>query len=167
MKRGVIMLALMGLGASGIASADTVVKVGFAGPLTGPVANIGKDEQYGAQLALDDANAKGVTIAGQKVNYIVLDDATDTTTAVKDAKKLISENNVDAIIGSSSITTLAFREAAVEAETPVISSRDGCSPSASAACPMKFMMRSYAASASASVWSLHSSIERYCTEPSA
>ena len=67
MKRGVIMLALMGLGASGIASADTVVKVGFAGPLTGPVAHIGKDEQYGAQLALDDANAKGVTLAGQKV----------------------------------------------------------------------------------------------------
>jgi branched-chain amino acid transport system substrate-binding protein len=39
------------------------------------------------------------------VNYIVLDDASDTTTAVKNAKKLISENNVDLIIGSTTTPT--------------------------------------------------------------
>jgi branched-chain amino acid transport system substrate-binding protein len=46
--------------------ADVVVKLGFAGPLTGPVSHLGKDEQYGAQLALDDANAKGVVLAARR-----------------------------------------------------------------------------------------------------
>ena len=41
------------------------------------------------------------TIAGQKVNYIVLDDASDTTTAVKNTRKLLAENKVDVIIGST------------------------------------------------------------------
>ena len=61
------------------------------------------------------------TIAGQKVNYIVLDDASDTTTAVKNAKKLISENNVDLIIGSTTTpNSLAMVDVAAEAETPMI-----------------------------------------------
>ena len=71
MKRSAMMLALAGVMMAGTtpALADTVVKIGFAGPLTGPIAHVGKDEQYGAQLALDDANAKGVSIGGQKVKF--------------------------------------------------------------------------------------------------
>jgi branched-chain amino acid transport system substrate-binding protein len=41
------------------------------------------------------------TIGGQKVEYIVLDDASDTTTAVKNTRKLITEDKVDVIIGST------------------------------------------------------------------
>ena len=59
MKQRALIVALAGLTmtASTAAMADVVVKLGFAGPLTGPVSHLGKDEQYGAQLALDDANA--------------------------------------------------------------------------------------------------------------
>ena len=53
------------------------------------------------------------------------------------------------------------------AEIAIISSRDGCSPTAAPARSMKFATRSYADCASASVWSDHSSMERYCTEPRA
>ena len=41
------------------------------------------------------------TIAGQKVNYIVLDDASDTTAAVTNTRKLITENKVDVMLGST------------------------------------------------------------------
>ncbi|MCE1184489.1 MAG: branched-chain amino acid ABC transporter substrate-binding protein [Rhodocyclales bacterium] len=124
MKRGVIMLALMGLGASGIASADTVVKVGFAGPLTGPVAHIGKDEQYGAQLALDDANAKGVTIAGQKVRFELAaeDDQADPRVATTVAQRL-ADAGVKGVVGhvTSGATIPASRvyeQAGIPAITP-------------------------------------------------
>ena len=61
------------------------------------------------------------SIGGQKVNYIVLDDASDTTTAVKNARKLISENKVDLIIGSTTTpNSLAMIDEAAENETPMI-----------------------------------------------
>ena len=46
-----------------------VVKIGFAGPLTGPVARVGKDLQYGAQLAIDEENAKHPTVGGKPVKF--------------------------------------------------------------------------------------------------
>ncbi len=59
---------------------------------------------------------------GTKVNYIVLDDASDTTTAVKNTKKLISENQVDVVIGSTTTpNSLAMIDVAAESETPMIS----------------------------------------------
>ncbi|MEJ0048835.1 MAG: ABC transporter substrate-binding protein [Rhodospirillales bacterium] len=62
------------------------------------------------------------TIAGQKVEYIVLDDASDTTTAVKNARKLVGEDKVDVIIGSTiTPNSLAMIDVAAEAETPMIS----------------------------------------------
>jgi branched-chain amino acid transport system substrate-binding protein len=90
------------------------INIGVVVSATGPAASLGIPEKNTVDLM-------PTTIAGQKVNYFVLDDATDTTTAVKDIKKLISENKVDAVIGSTTITTLAMREAAVEGETPVVS----------------------------------------------
>ena len=61
------------------------------------------------------------TIAGQTVNYIVLDDASDTTTAVKNTRKLISENKVDLIIGSTTTpNSLAMVDVVAESETPMI-----------------------------------------------
>lgn len=84
MKQSALMLALAGLTmtASTAAMADVVVKLGFAGPLTGPVSHLGKDEQYGAQLALDDANGKGVVLGGQKVRFeLVADGVIDGTPA--------------------------------------------------------------------------------------
>ena len=62
------------------------------------------------------------TIGGEKVNYIVLDDASDTTTAVKNVRKLITENKVDVIIGSTTTpNSLAMIDVVAEAATPMIS----------------------------------------------
>ncbi len=60
-------------------------------------------------------------IAGQKVNYMFLDDATDPTTAVKNIHKLISENKVDAVIGPNTVpNSAAMTPVADENKTPLI-----------------------------------------------
>ncbi len=102
MKQSALILALAGLTmtASTAAMADVVVKLGFAGPLTGPVSHLGKDEQYGAQLALDDANAKGLVLGGQKVRFELLaeDDQADPRTATTVAQRLV-DAGVKGVVG--------------------------------------------------------------------
>ncbi|MEI6000662.1 ABC transporter substrate-binding protein [Paraburkholderia bengalensis] len=91
------------------------VKIGLVLSLTGPAASLGIP-------ARDTSTLFPKEIAGQKVEYIVLDDASDTTQAVQDTKKLISENKVDAIIGSSiTPNSLAMIDVVAEGETPAIS----------------------------------------------
>jgi branched-chain amino acid transport system substrate-binding protein len=86
------------------------INVGVTLSATGPAASLGIPEKNTIDLLPK-------TIAGQKVNYIVLDDASDTTTAVKNAKKLISENKVDLIIGSTTTpNSLAMIDVAAEAK---------------------------------------------------
>jgi branched-chain amino acid transport system substrate-binding protein len=55
------------------APADNTVTVtlGSAGPLTGGIAHLGKDDDNGVRLAVDQANAKGLTIGGKKVKFVV------------------------------------------------------------------------------------------------
>jgi branched-chain amino acid transport system substrate-binding protein len=48
---------------------EVVVKIGHAAPLTGGIAHLGKDNENGARLALEEANAKGLTIAGRKIKF--------------------------------------------------------------------------------------------------
>src|SRR5690606_18995423 len=61
------------------------------------------------------------TIAGQKINYIVLDDATDPTNASRNASRMIEESNVDVLVGSSTVSnTLAVIEVAVENNIPLL-----------------------------------------------
>ena len=102
MKQSALIVALAGLTmtASTAAMADVVVKLGFAGPLTGPVSHLGKDEQYGAQLALDDANAKGVVLGGQKVRFelVAEDDQADPRTATTVAQRLV-DAGVRGVVG--------------------------------------------------------------------
>lgn len=91
------------------------VKIGLVLSLTGPAASLGIP-------ARDTAALLPKQIGGQKVEYIVLDDASDTTQAVQDTKKLISENHVDAIIGSSiTPNSLSMIDVVAEGETSMIS----------------------------------------------
>jgi len=61
-------------------------------------------------------------IGKHKVNYVVLDDASDTTNAVSNARKLITESKVDVIIGSTTTpNSLAMIDVAAESQTPMIS----------------------------------------------
>jgi branched-chain amino acid transport system substrate-binding protein len=90
------------------------INVGVTLSATGPAASLGIPEKNSIDLLPK-------TIGGQKVNYIILDDASDTTTAVKNARKLISEYQVDLIIGSSTTpNSLAMIDVVAEGETPMI-----------------------------------------------
>ncbi|GLU32479.1 branched-chain amino acid ABC transporter substrate-binding protein [Trinickia caryophylli] len=104
------------------ASADVVVKVGFAAPLTGPNANYGKDLQYGVQMALDDAMAQGIKINGQpaKLQLVAEDDQADPKTGSAVAQKLVDEG-VNVIVGHfNSGTTIPASEIYQRAGIPDI-----------------------------------------------
>jgi branched-chain amino acid transport system substrate-binding protein len=103
------------LAASLPAFALAQVKIGLVLSLTGPAASLGIP-------ARDTATLLPKQMGGQNVEYIVLDDASDTTQAVQDTKKLISENHVDAVIGSSiTPNSLAMIDVVAEGQTPMIS----------------------------------------------
>ncbi|WP_080365447.1 branched-chain amino acid ABC transporter substrate-binding protein, partial [Burkholderia pseudomallei] len=82
------------------AAADQVVKIGHVAPLTGGIAHLGKDNENGARLAVEEINAKGLTIGGQKVTLQLdaQDDAADPRTATQVAQKLV-DDKVVAVVG--------------------------------------------------------------------
>jgi len=110
MKKTLLATLLSAIAAGALAD----INVGVTLSATGPAASLGIPEKNTIDLLPK-------MIAGQKVNYLVLDDASDTTTAVKNAKKLISESKVDLIIGSTTTpNSLAMVDVAAESETPMI-----------------------------------------------
>jgi len=103
------------LGAVFMAAAHADINVGVILSYTGPAASLGIPERNTVALLPD-------TIAGEKVNYIVLDDATDSALAGRHARKLAAENNVDIFLGSSNTpSNVAVAEVAAETRTPQIS----------------------------------------------
>ena len=74
-------------------SLERVVKIGHAAPLTGGIAHLGKDNEYGAKLAIDEANAKGTTIGGEK---IVFELVSEDDEAKPDKGPIIAQKFVDA-----------------------------------------------------------------------
>src|SRR6202171_1575906 len=82
------------------ATADEVVKIGHVAPLTGGIAHLGKDNENGARLAVEEINAKGLTIGGQKITLELdaQDDAADPRTATQVAQKLV-DDKVVAVVG--------------------------------------------------------------------
>ena len=109
-----IALAAAAALAAGAAWAD--INVGVTLSATGPAASLGIPEKNTFEMI------GSPTIAGQKVHFIVLDDKSDTTEAVKNTRKFISEDKVDVIIGSTvTPNSLAMRDIAAEAEVPMIS----------------------------------------------
>jgi len=74
-------------------SLERVVKIGHAAPLTGGIAHLGKDNEYGAKLAIDEANAKGTTIGGEKVVFELLSEDDE---AKPDKGPIIAQKFVDA-----------------------------------------------------------------------
>lgn len=94
------------------AAAQAQINVGITVSQTGPAAALGIPQKNTvAQLPKQ--------VAGQTVEYIVLDDATDPTKAVSNARKMIAENKIDILIGSSATpATLALLDVAAETKTP-------------------------------------------------
>lgn len=95
------------------ASADITIGVSIS--TTGPAASLGIPNKNALSLA-------PTVIAGQRVRYITLDDASDTTTAVQNVKRLIAEDRIDILLGPSvTPTTLAVIETVASNRTALIS----------------------------------------------
>lgn len=82
------------------ASKDGVIKIGSAAPLTGSIAHLGKDNENGARLAVEDVNKAGLTIDGKpvKLELVGEDDAADAKTGTSVAQKLV-DAKVVAVVG--------------------------------------------------------------------
>jgi len=114
MKKSGLALGLATLVCWNVACAD--INVGVTLSATGPAASLGIPEKNTFDML------GSPTIGGQKIHFIVLDDKSDTTEAVKNTRKLISEERVDAIVGSTvTPNSLAMRDVVNEAEVPMIS----------------------------------------------
>jgi branched-chain amino acid transport system substrate-binding protein len=92
-------LAVLGLAGCG-KKEEGVVKIGHAGPLTGSIAHLGKDNENGVRMALDEANAAGAEIGGSKVKFELLseDDQADPKQGTIVAQKLV-DAKVAGVIG--------------------------------------------------------------------
>ena len=95
-----LALMLAGCGKDSSTGGPKTIKIGQVAPLTGPQAHLGKDNDNGARLAIEELNAKGVTIGGSKVKFELVseDDQADPKTGTIVATKLV-DNKVAGVIG--------------------------------------------------------------------
>jgi branched-chain amino acid transport system substrate-binding protein len=118
----IVAAALVMVG--GAASAqDMVVKIGHVGPTSGGIAHLGKDNENGAKMAIDELNAKGTTIGGKKVKFELVpeDDAGDPKQGTAVAQKLV-DSKVAGVIGHlNSGTTIPASKIYSDAGIPQIS----------------------------------------------
>ncbi|MFA9441813.1 branched-chain amino acid ABC transporter substrate-binding protein [Uliginosibacterium sp. sgz301328] len=122
MNKTFIAAALFAAGL-GAAHAQEVVKIGSSSPLTGAQAHLGKDMQNGALLAIEDYNAKGVTIGGKKVKFELVgeDDQADPKQGTAVAQRLV-DAGVKAVIGHmNSGTTIPASRIYNQAGIPMVS----------------------------------------------
>ncbi|WP_229758414.1 branched-chain amino acid ABC transporter substrate-binding protein [Paraburkholderia caffeinilytica] len=108
MKVEMMALAIFSLPLGNVAYADEVVRIGHVAPLTGGIAHLGKDNENGATLAVEEINAKGLAIGGKKITLVLdsQDDAGDPKTATQVAQKLVDENVVAVVGHLNSGTTI-------------------------------------------------------------
>jgi branched-chain amino acid transport system substrate-binding protein len=100
MKLNTVAIAVLAL-SSGVAMAqNTVVTIAHVGPTSGAIAHLGKDNENGAKMAVEELNAAGVTIGGKKVTLRLLteDDAADPKQGTAVAQKL-ADAKVSGVIG--------------------------------------------------------------------
>jgi len=102
---------------------EQVVKIGHVAPLSGAIAHLGKDNEYGARLAIEELNAKGVSINGKKIKLelVAEDDASDPKQGTAAAQKLV-DAKVSGVIGHlNSGTTIPASKIYYDAGIPQIS----------------------------------------------
>jgi branched-chain amino acid transport system substrate-binding protein len=102
---------------------DLVVKIGHVGPVSGAIAHLGKDNENGARMAIEELNAKGVMIGGKKAKFELLaeDDGADPKQGTAAAQKLV-DAKVNGVIGHlNSGTTIPASKIYSDAGIPQIS----------------------------------------------
>lgn len=90
-RSGVAALLALAFMASWVRAEETIIRIGHAGPLTGPLALAGKDNENGVRLALDEANAEGIKLGGRRVTFVLVseDDQADPRQSTVVAQKLV------------------------------------------------------------------------------
>jgi len=96
----VALATALAFAATGQASAQQVVKIGQVSPISGPSAHLGKDNENAARMAIDELNAKGFAINGQKVTLQLVseDDGADPKQGTAVAQKLV-DAKVNGVVG--------------------------------------------------------------------
>ncbi len=98
----------------GIPAAQAEVTVGVSLGITGPGASLGVHYRNAFQLMPK-------TLGKEPVRYIILDDASDPTNAAKNARKLVTEDKVDVLMGSNGVpSAVQMAQVAAEAKTPIV-----------------------------------------------
>lgn len=121
MKKQAVLLAAMAV--AGLASAQEVVRIGHAAAVTGPVAYFGKDTENGARMAIEALNARGVSIGGKQVRFVLAaeDDAGEPKQATAVAQKLV-DAKINGMVGhETSGTTIPASKIYHAAGIPQIS----------------------------------------------
>jgi len=95
----IVFIPFYACGCGQAAGTNKVIKIGCAAPLTGDQAQIGIDTCRGVQLAVDQANEKGIGIAGYQLELVSLDDQHNPAQAVSVANKYVSDHDVMGVIG--------------------------------------------------------------------
>ncbi len=109
LRKGLMAAALL---ATCLGSARADLTIGVSVPMTGPASGLGIPMSNGVKMWPS-------TIAGQKVNVIILDDATDPTKGAQNARRFVTENKVDVIVGSGATPVgIAMADVALESRTP-------------------------------------------------
>jgi branched-chain amino acid transport system substrate-binding protein len=122
-KLNIVVAAAALMMAGGAWADDLVVKIGHVGPVSGAISHLGKDNENGARLAIEDLNAKGVMIGGKKAHFELEaeDDAGDPKQGTAVAQKLV-DMKVNGVIGHlNSGTTIPASKIYMEAGIPQIS----------------------------------------------
>jgi branched-chain amino acid transport system substrate-binding protein len=122
LKLNVVAAAVVALSA-GFASAQAVVTIAHVGPTSGAIAHLGKDNENGAKMAVEELNAAGVTIGGAKVTLKLMteDDAADPKQGTAVAQKL-ADAKVAGVVGHlNSGTTIPASRIYSDAGIPQIS----------------------------------------------
>lgn len=112
-----VVAACLGMaGLSGTAEAQ--ITVGFVTSQSGPGSSIGVLYDHGMKAAAQYA----MSVGGEKINLIQLDDNSDPSTATRNARKLVEENKVDLLIGTATApSSIAMVSVANELKVPMIS----------------------------------------------
>jgi branched-chain amino acid transport system substrate-binding protein len=118
-----IVAASLVLFGSAVHAQEMIVKIGHVAPTSGSVAHLGKDNENAARMAVDELNAKGVTIGGKKVKLELQleDDAADPKQATAVAQKLVDMKVAGVIGHMNSGTTIPASKVYSDAGIPQIS----------------------------------------------
>jgi branched-chain amino acid transport system substrate-binding protein len=118
-----IVAAALAMVAGASYAQDAVVKIGHVGPTSGAIAHLGKDNENGARMAIDELNAKGVMIGGKKVKLELLaeDDGADPKQGTAVAQKLADAKVVGVVGHLNSGTTIPASKIYADAGIPQIS----------------------------------------------